>query len=140
MAVYVGCDSQISEAQRTPFPIHRMLPIDHLFAYDPLGRHALAISGSSRKVAFLGIFAHGAMGGEARCQLRHAFPHPLDPSGGDTVLVSCVKLWDHISFKPLVERSSFGSVPSRIITVFPTIAQCPSHFGCVGFRPPAVQL
>ena len=88
----------------------------------------------------LGVFAHRAVGGEARCQPRHAFPHPLDPCGGNAALVSGIKLRDHLPLEQVVERVGFDSVPSGIIAMFLAISQRPPHFRRVGFRPPAIQL
>ena len=88
----------------------------------------------------LGAFAHRAVGGEARCQPRHAFPHPLDPCGGNAALVSGIKLRDHLPLEQVVERVGFDSVPSGIIAMFLAISQCRPHFRRAGFRRPAIQL
>src|ERR1019366_643416 len=47
------------------------------------------VGGSSREVVLLSVFAHRAVGREARCQARHAFPHPLDPLSLVTILSGC---------------------------------------------------
>ena len=97
------------------------------------------VGGRSREVALLGVFAHRAVGGEVRCQPRHAFPHPLDPCGRNAIRVAGIELRDHLAFKPVIQRCGFDRVPGRIIAMFLTISQRPPHFRRVGFRPPAVQ-
>ena len=59
-----------------PFLFQGVLPIDHLPADCAFIGSALTVGGRSREVVLLGVFAHRAVGGEARCQPRHAFPHP----------------------------------------------------------------
>ena len=88
---------------------------------------------------FLGVFAHGAGGGEALRQLRHAFPHPRHPGARNTPLVARIELRDHLMLQQLIERLGFDRIPGRIIAMFPSIPQRPPDFGRVGLRPPAVQ-
>ena len=85
------------------------------------------------------VFAHRAVGGEARCQACHAFTHPRDPGGGNAFLVAGIELGDHLAFEPFVERLGFGRVPSRIGAMFLAIPQRPAHFRDIGFGPPAIQ-
>ena len=86
----------------------------------------------------LSVFAHRTVGGKARRQLRHAFPHPLDPCGGNLALVSGIKLQDDLSLEQIVKRVGFDRVSSGIVARFLTIPQRPPHLRPVGFRPPAI--
>jgi hypothetical protein len=73
----------------------------------------------------LGVFAHRAIGGEARCQPRHAFPHPRDPGGGNALIVAVIELGDHLTFERVVEHLRFGVVPAWIGAMVLPVAQRP---------------
>ena len=60
VVVCVGFNPHVSEAQRTPLLIQRMLPIDHLPAHCAFICSALAVGGCSREIVLLGIVAHRA--------------------------------------------------------------------------------
>src|ERR1019366_320576 len=98
-AVRVGFDAQVSEAQRAPLPIDCMLPIDDLPADCAFIGNAQMVGGSSLKVVLLSVYAHRAVGREARCQACHAFPRPLDPCRGNAALVSGIKRRDRLPFE-----------------------------------------
>ena len=127
VVVRVGFDTQVSEAQRAPLPIHGMLPLDYLPADCAFIGSAQTVGASCGNVMLLGIFTHCAARREARCQLRHTFPHPLDPCGGNAALVPGIKLRDHLPFEQVVERVSFNRVPSRLVAMLLTVPQASAH-------------
>ena len=73
------------------FLFQTVLPIDYLAADCAFIGTAQMVGGRGREVVLLGIFAHRAVGGEARCQPRHAFPHPRHPGRGNALLVAGMK-------------------------------------------------
>src|ERR1019366_9935482 len=73
-------DPHVSKTQRAPLLIHRMLPIDDLPPECALIGYTLTVGRGSRKTMLLGVFAHRAVGEEARRQSRHAPGHPPTPS------------------------------------------------------------
>ena len=86
----------ISEAQRSPLSIDVLLPTQHLLGNGAFVRRAVVVGGGSWKIVLLGVFAHGTVGSETRSQLRHAFPHPRNPCGGNAV-VSGIELGNHLA-------------------------------------------
>ena len=106
-----------------------MLPIDDLPADCAFIGNAQMVGGSSRKVVLLSVYAHRAVGREARCQACHAFPHPLDPCRGNAALVSGIKLRDHLPFEQVVERVGFDRIPSGTVAMLPAIPQRPPTAG-----------
>ena len=106
-----------------PFLLQRMFPINNVSAHCTFIGSAFTVGCRRREVVLLGVFAHGAICGKARCQARHAIPHARHPSGGDTVPVAGIKLGNHFPFEQVVERFGFGPVPSRIVAMFPAVPQ-----------------
>src|SRR5277367_3573731 len=117
-----------------------MTPINYAHTHCAIIGSPLTESGGCREVVLLGVFAHHAIGGKARRQKRHTFPHAGHPDAGDTLFITTIELRYHLAFEPVIERLSFDRVPREIVIMFLTISQRPSDFGCISFRPPAVQL
>jgi SAM-dependent methyltransferase len=69
-----------------------------------------SVGGGGREVLLLGVFAHRAVGGKARCQPGHAFPHPLDPGRGNAALVSGIELRDDTIDRPSPADGQIGHV------------------------------
>src|SRR5208283_3523695 len=78
----------LTKAERAPFLLQTVPPIKYLPADCALIGNAQMVDGCSREVLSLGVFAHRAVGAKVRCQLRHAFPHPPNPSGRNTLIVA----------------------------------------------------
>ena len=87
-----------------------------------------------------GVFPYRAVRGKARCQSRHAFPHPLHPGRGNALFVAGIKRGHHLPLEQVVERVGFDGVPRGILAVLPAVSQGPPDLRRVGFRPPPIQL
>ena len=88
---------------------------------------------------FLGVFAHGAIGGISWRQSRHAFAHPLDPRDRYAGLAPLVELRDDRLLEQIVEFVGVCCIPGEIQTMVQSVAERPSHLRRVGLRPPAVE-
>jgi len=123
-----------AEAHSIPVLFQGLAPVDQLPGHSAFVRRALAVSVGAGDIVLLGVFANRAARGKARRQPGHAFPHARHPGGGNTALISLIKLRDYFAFQQVIESFGFRGVPGRVLTMLVSVAQSPTHVGtCTPF-------
>src|SRR5208337_728396 len=96
---------------------------------------ALSRSGQ-RAIVRLDVFAHHAVGGEVRRQLRHARPDHASPLLRHATLVAVIEGRDDLVLKEVIDLLGLVTIPFGVAAVLLPVADRPAEAALVGLGPP----
>src|SRR5208282_3992409 len=101
--VVVMLDMGVAKVHRIPEGLQVMAPAEDLRADQAIARDASLVSFGEGAIEGLDVFAHHAIGGEVRRQLRHARPDYAGPLLGHATVVALIETRNDLVLQEVID-------------------------------------
>src|ERR1035438_5854426 len=128
MLAVVRLDSHSPKTYRAPMLIDIALPTDQTYTQRTVSGRTPAVTGSSRQIVMIGIFANRTGCRKCRGEPRHAFANASQPLGWHPLFIPMIELRYDLMLQQAIQCFCLSRIPSRIFSMLLTITDGPADF------------